>query len=404
MSAAASCSDQAPAAWHARADNERVRVCVSLPFARQLLTGTTDYFGGAEVRGATFVFGLARDPTFDIHVVVRGAGWEPLMRSDGITVHCRPEVPFYEGHHDDAVRSVWGVIDADVYVAFGANEATAELARFCKAHGSAFVLFVASDCAFDALVYEGSLQADAYGVPGHYAWYALHNAHAVAVQTERQQLLFRELEGREATLIRNPALSTVREPARLAPQYGGRMLWVGRVDPNKRHDEALMLARALPHRPMIMVCNNLPALGETARDDLQRALPNLMLADQVALPDMDALFRFSDVVVNTSVVEGFPNTFLQAGMFGIPIVSMAVDPDRMLSRHGCGRVADGTRDGLARAVEGLLTSPTEYASAAAASARWIRERHDTGERVAELAAVIHHAAISRTRRELHRVR
>ena len=97
-----------------RAGDRRVRVCVSLPFARQLMTGTMDYFGGAEVRGATFVFGLGMDPTLDIHVVVLGAELEPVLRRDGITVHFRPNVPFYEGHQDDVVRSIWGAIDADV--------------------------------------------------------------------------------------------------------------------------------------------------------------------------------------------------------------------------------------------------------------------------------------------------
>ena len=380
-----------------RAGDRRVRVCVSLPFARQLMTGTMDYFGGAEVRGATFVFGLVKDPTLDIHVVVLGAELEPVVRRDGITVHFRPNVPFHEGHQDDAVRSIWGAIDADVYVAFGANEATAELARFCATHGSAFLLSIASDSAFDAIVHEGSTTRDAYGVPGHYIWFAMHHAHEVMVQTERQRAAFREIYNRDATLIRNPAPVTVRAAPRTAPIYGGRLLWIGRVDPNKRYDEALLLAAALPHRPMIMVCNNIISLGADAITQIEASLPNVALADQVALPDVDALFRFSDVLVNTSVVEGFPNTFLQAGIHGIPVVSMAVDPDRMLTRHGCGRVADGTRDGLARTVETVLSDRPAYAAAASANAQWVRDRHDATDRIAELNAAVHRAAAGRER-------
>ena len=376
----------------------RVRVCVSLPFARQLMTGTRDYFGGAEVRGATFVFGLAKDPALDIHVVVLGTESAPFVRRDGITVHFRPDVSFYEGHQDDATRSIWGAIDADVYVAFGANEATAELARFCRAHGSVFVLSIASDSAFDAIVHEGSTTRDAYGVPGHYIWSAIHGAHEVLVQTERQQAAFRAMHGRDATLIRNPAPVLERATPRTAPLFGGRLLWVGRVDPNKRYDEALLLAAALPHRPMIMVCNNIVSLGADVITQIEVSLPNVRLADQVALPDVDALFRFSDVLVNTSVLEGFPNTFLQAGIHGIPIVSMAVDPDGMLGTHGCGRVADGTSGGLARSVEALLTEPSSYATAATANVRWLHQRHQPADRIAEFSTVVHRALATPTRR------
>ncbi len=376
----------------------RRRVCFSLPFASRLLSGTTGYFGGAEVRGVTFLEGMARDPALELHVVVLGAAAAPLRRADGITVHCRPDVPFFEGHQDDPVRSVWGAIDADVYVAFGANDAAAELARFCMAHGSALVVSLASDIVFDPFAYEGSRERDTYGIPGHYTWYSMRYAHEIVVQTERQLGLLRAKMHRDATLIRNPAPQQVRTAPRSAPLFGGRLLWIGRLDPNKRYEEALMLAAALPHRPMIMVCNQIRSFSETTLNELCSKLPNLMLADQVELPDMDALFRFSDLLVNTSVVEGFPNTFLQAGMHGIPIVSMAVDPDGMLATHGCGRVADGTATGLAQRVEELLTEPSLYAVAAAANVRWLHERHEATDRIAELAAVVHRALTTQTRR------
>lgn len=382
------------------ADTRMPRVCFSLPYARQLLDGATGYFGGAEVRGTTFLRGLAARGEFDVHVVVIGGDAAPIRRRDGITMHFRPDVSWYAGHQDDATRSVWAAVDADVYIAFGANEATSELARFCGVHGSALVLSLASDVSFDPFVYEGSLEQDKYGTPGHYLWYGMHHADAVVVQTEKQQALLQAKEHRSATVIRNPAPSSSRSPARPALQFGGRMLWIGRTDPNKRYVEALALAAALPYRPMIMVCNDIRSLGPGTIDELEAKLPNLMLADQVALEDVDALFRFSDVLVNTSIVEGFPNTFLQAGMHGIPIVSMSFDTDGMLSTHGCGRVSNGTREDLARTVESLLSNPTAYREAAAANSRWLHDRHDPAARIAELATVIRRTAAAHPRRAL----
>jgi glycosyltransferase involved in cell wall biosynthesis len=163
---------------------------------------------------------------------------------------------------------------------------------------------------------------------------------------------------------------------------------VGRIDPNKRPEEVFALAAALPHRQFIVVCNNVRQLGEAALEEMEHRLPNLMLANQVDLRDIDALFHFSDLLLNTSAVEGFPNTFLQAGMHGLPVISMTVDPDDMLSRFGCGRVANGTRLDLAYQTEALLTDTAAYARASAACSRWVCERHDPDARVAELSAVL----------------
>ncbi|HYW52269.1 MAG TPA: hypothetical protein VE861_16750, partial [Gemmatimonadaceae bacterium] len=207
----------------------RPRVCFSILFGEQLLNGSGGAFGGAEVRAVTFLHGIARDATLDLHVVVMGArtARPSFTRPDGITVHYRPDVSFYDGGQDDASRSVWAQVDADVYVTFGANEATAELARFCQSHGAALVVSVASDVCLEPFVHEYSQVRDPYGVQGHFLWYGLAHADEVVVQTERQREMLRARMQREATLIRNPAPSGARSPARSAPAYGGRMLWIG---------------------------------------------------------------------------------------------------------------------------------------------------------------------------------
>lgn len=375
---------------------KRARVCISLPFARQLLNGSPGYFGGAEVRGVTFLKGLAKNPAFDIHVVLMDNGTAPGIRDDGITVHHRPNVSFFEGHQDSTTRSIWAAVNADVYMAFGANEATSELARFCQAFERPLVVSLASEMSFAPFVYENSLEKDPYGVDGRYTWYGMAHARELIVQTEQQQRLVREKLNRTSTLIRNPAPIGTRSAPREAPAYGGRILWIGRMDPNKRPEEALALVEALPHRSMIMVCNNIEAHNPGRIHQLQERYPNLMLTDQVPLPDVDDLFRFSDVLINTSIVEGFPNTFLQAGMHGLPIVSMLVDPDGVIQTRGCGRVANGTRNNFVQCVEELLTDNRAYAVASSASVQLLHERHDADARIAELASTLHRVSLGNT--------
>ena len=54
------------------------------------------------------------------------------------------------------------------------------------------------------------------------------------------------------------------------------------------------------------------------------------------LEKTDKFFRQAKVLVNTSVAEGWPNTFLQAGAAGTPVLSFQVNPDNYLTKFNCG--------------------------------------------------------------------
>jgi len=47
---------------------------------------------------------------------------------------------------------------------------------------------------------------------------------------------------------------------------------------------------------------------------------------------------FSKLLVNTSLIEGFSNTFIEAWLHGLPVITLEVDPDNLIKEHSLGKV------------------------------------------------------------------
>ena len=65
-------------------------------------------------------------------------------------------------------------------------------------------------------------------------------------------------------------------------------------------------------------------------------LSNVKYCGQVT-PDKDLqVIANAAILLSTSDQEGFPNTFLEAWSAGTPVVSLKIDPDRIIEQMGLG--------------------------------------------------------------------
>ena len=90
-------------------------------------------------------------------------------------------------------------------------------------------------------------------------------------------------------------------------------------------------------------------------DDL-RATPNIQYLGQVAPDKAQQVIADAGLLLSTSDVEGFPNTFVQAWSSGTPVVSLKVDPDQIISKSDLG-VVTGNCERAKAAIEALMKSP-----------------------------------------------
>ncbi len=89
---------------------------------------------------------------------------------------------------------------------------------------------------------------------------------------------------------------------------------------------------------------------------------------------MPEFYRKASVLCCTSDFEGFPNTFLEAWSWGLPVVS-TFDPDGLIIDRGLGQVAKDV-GGLAAGIRALLDSPERWARASQSARDYYRENHD----------------------------
>ena len=157
------------------------------------------------------------------------------------------------------------------------------------------------------------------------------------------------------------------------------VVWVGNLRPVKRPDVALELARRLPHYRFALVGGSVPrgkAYFERIASEAKE-LPNLVMTGGVSYQDVGEWFDRSRVHVNTSDWEGFPNTFLQAWIRGVPVASF-FDPDGLIERRALGRRCTDV-DGMCAALEELLRDPAACATIGERARAFVTSRYSARE-------------------------
>jgi glycosyltransferase involved in cell wall biosynthesis len=104
------------------------------------------------------------------------------------------------------------------------------------------------------------------------------------------------------------------------------------------------------------------------------AIPNLRFLGGVTSQESQALMRQSAVYVNTSRVEGFPNTLLECASAGTPYVGF-YDPDEAICGYGLG-VHASTLEDMASSVRFLLSDENARNRISSRGKEYLVKHHD----------------------------
>jgi len=207
--------------------------------------------------------------------------------------------------------------------------------------------------------------------------YAIRRTDRIVVQTRDQGRLLSEHYGRQAdAVIPNFHPDAPEQPDKSGPLT---VVWIANLKLWKRPDVFVRLAQSLRDLSGVQFL----MLGEPPAGDARwcaelmqsiEATPNLRFLGHRSATEVNQYLARASIFVNTSVHEGFPNTFVQAWLRDAVVVSLSVNPDRVLDERGVG-IHAGTEDGLVKAVRHLLTDSAARAGYAERARAYARTAH-----------------------------
>jgi glycosyltransferase involved in cell wall biosynthesis len=248
---------------------------------------------------------------------------------------------------------------ADVYYTSCAGGLVGQIGMYCSSSGKRFVFRAASDadCKPDALISMGRWhQRDKWLYER-----GLRRASSVLVQSAHQQQLMQRNFGIDSSIA-----GMVVEPGRSERAFHDRdidVLWVSNMRSVKRPDVLLSVAEKLPHVSFHMVGGTVTG-AERFFDKVKAQATgrsNVTFHGAVPYRQVSAFYDRARILVNTSDIEGFPNTYLQAWASGTPVVAF-FDPDGVIAREGLGATVR-TADEMSEAVRRLAGNESEWQAA-----------------------------------------
>ena len=171
----------------------------------------------------------------------------------------------------------------------------------------------------------------------------------------------------------------VPRPTGDRPAKDTDFLWVSRCVAMKRPDLFLDLAEAMPGRSFEMICP--PQDGGLYGRIAARAsaLRNVRFLESVPYSKVQRHYDRARVFVNTSEWEGWPNSFIQAGLGRAALLSLAVNPDDIFGLYRPGIFAAGDFSALRAGAQNMITDMSGLERMQEGCERFVREMHDSGK-------------------------
>jgi glycosyltransferase involved in cell wall biosynthesis len=374
-----------------------MKVCFVVPNAYSLFYKGDKYpFGGSEIRAYTFAKKMSEDSGLQISFAVFNYGQQSVQMFDKIKVYAFPFGRKSENESEtffskirfrlnniyntikprpkqlEQLKELFQEIDADRYLFFGVSEGNYRYSRLIRELDKRHVLLLGSDNDLSEKYSENASGFNVYGSRSDSCWKLINESERIICQSHFQQQELLSRFSKRSVVIKNPIDLTLTSGEANYTYKKPFALWVGKSNDVKRPEVFVELAKRSENRHFVMVMNRSNA---AKHQSIINDLPaNIMYIEKLQYEEVEKYFANAAFTINTSVFEGMPNTFLQAGKYSIPVLSMTVDPDKILTENNGGVVAENNIDRLFERSEELFSN-NEYRTLLGKNLRQYVEHH-----------------------------
>jgi glycosyltransferase involved in cell wall biosynthesis len=365
-------------------------VAIYLPYSVGLYSRRSGRAGGAERQMVLLARALAERGVRVAHVVYPVP--DPV---DGIPagLDLVPRAPYAGPGPLGAIREALRIAraleraDARVLIVRTGTPVVGLVALYSRVRRRRFVFSAANDSDFLSEKY-------ARRAIGRRVYHlGVRRADAIVLQSRGQlELAARAFPGlRRVEVIPSLAEEVPDAPPDPSPEL---FTWIGRLVPHKRPELFPRLAEAIPEARFVVIPqihDGMPQEEADMHDRLRSEaarLANFEVRDPMPNAEIGALIASSVAVVSTSRVEGMPNIFLEAWSHGIPVLSLLIDPDEVVERHGLGVAAGGDWDRFVTGARELWATRTDRGELSRRTRAYVRETHSASAVAARWADLI----------------
>lgn len=325
-----------------KTDRSKKRLCIILP------THWLKQMGGAQYQIKCLVDLWAPKGYFDIILLCRNSverkvenGYRLITfkAKDGLSRYGRV---FDIWHLYNALKQV----DPDIiYQKIGTAYAGAA-ALYAKRFKKIFTLHLASDN--DLIPMQPALKFKRWipYIDKKILHYGIRNADCIIAQTHFQQSLLKKYFNIDNSYV-VPNFQPVPE-APAPKEKPIKVLWVANFKRLKQPELFIKLAREFETIDssikffMVGAPASWDHKWQKRISNVIKKVRNITYLGVQPLNKVNDLFRESHILINTSLYEGFSNTFIQAWFNGVPVISLNCNPDGILERHNIGLFCNGS--------------------------------------------------------------
>lgn len=291
--------------------------------------------GGAEIQVKYFCDACIKKG-FEVHFIYEDKGCE--LKTSPIIAHpLKRIIPVKflgKGWHRyrDKIYQQLEAISPDVIYTRSGLSWMGFAAKYSKEHNVKHIHALASDKDVQRSVFNKPFFPFFSIIESFWINYGLKNASLLIAQNDFQKKMLLNRFSRESVIV-NQMTPLVPEESIIKDSSKIKILWVANFKDVKRPELFVELAELLaPYRDKVemYMCGRIPGNYHNLQKEVE-SVPWLKCLGPLSQEDVFRLMTESHILVNTSKYEGFSNTFVQAWMRKMVVVSMNSNPSNIIT-------------------------------------------------------------------------